>query len=192
MSRRGLNITLEREVDTVCDRFEALLQAGQQPNVDEFLKNASAETIPALTVELLRLAVEYAGTTPSRKANNYDASVGQDHAAAQATAVPSSPETILASTDDVEGVRQVGEASASTVVCAISTTFGDYELLNVLGSGGMGTVYQRAKRASIVSWRSKSCTPSAGMGYRKVSASGRSNDFCKRPAQLPGTSIPTS
>jgi hypothetical protein len=44
----SLSLTLQKQIDAVCDRFEAALKAGQQAEIERFLGALSASETPWL------------------------------------------------------------------------------------------------------------------------------------------------
>lgn len=66
MVSREFAAELERRIDLICDQFEQQLQTGTQPSIEYFLGKIPAVGRGRLTLELLRMAVEYAGPSPRR------------------------------------------------------------------------------------------------------------------------------
>lgn len=142
MEKRRADNSVERDIDAQCDRFEGLLKAGEQPNIDDFLRDVPTAGRSMLAIELLRLAVEYTGTRPTRTAATQEGSNSRplEHgtgpslfgAASQIDVSPASP---LVGAEEIESA----ETERLTIV-------GSYELLGAIGSGGMGTVYRARHR----------------------------------------------
>ena len=142
MEKRRADNSVERDIDAQCDRFEGLLKAGEQPNIDDFLRDVPTAGRSMLALELLRLAVEYTGTRPTRTAATQEGSNSRplEHgtgpslfgAASQIDVSPASP---LVGAEEIESA----ETERLTIV-------GSYELLGAIGSGGMGTVYRARHR----------------------------------------------
>ena len=55
----GLPLPQMRHVDQICDRFEAALKAGQQPQIEKFLREATEPGRSILLRELLGLELDY-------------------------------------------------------------------------------------------------------------------------------------
>ena len=54
-----LSPTLARQMDRICDRFEAAWKEGQRPRIDDYLREVPEAERPGLLHELLRLERDY-------------------------------------------------------------------------------------------------------------------------------------
>lgn len=104
-----------RSVDRICDQFEAAWRAGQHPQIEEALAQASATDRPFLLRELLEIELQIRQRTGELlKIEDYRRRFPADTALVDAV-------------------------FPQVVKC---TRLGDYELLEELGRGGMGVVYR--------------------------------------------------
>ncbi len=63
---KELPLGLMHRVDAVCDRFEAVLQAGAAPRIDDYLEMVPEPARPALLGELLALEGRGGRAVPRR------------------------------------------------------------------------------------------------------------------------------
>ncbi|MBL8898930.1 MAG: protein kinase [Planctomycetes bacterium] len=112
-----------REIDPICDRFEAAVREGSDPRIDDYLGLVREEARPALLAHLLELQLDYEN-------RNRDSKRGAEAHAASAPAEPSSGVAATSAPQPLLPERREG------------TRFGAFVLSRELGRGGMGVVYE--------------------------------------------------
>jgi serine/threonine protein kinase len=162
-----LSPSLVRLVDEVCDRFEAAWQAGQRPQLEDFVRGTVTLVQSTLLQELLAMGLAYrrrSGEQPD--AEEYRrrfpdhvetiSAVFSEQALAGSPASPpdlsdgkdsapsTGPETVNGAhaADSRPGQAAPASGPASDVTPAELPTIPGHELLGVLGVGGMGVVYK--------------------------------------------------
>ncbi len=118
-----------RDIDRICDEFEAAWQAGGVPKVEEFVARIDEEHRPALLAALMPLDLTYRG----KLGETLDSG-----AAAGVAKADSGFEVTLDSDEDGPELL----ASPATRASKRVKYFGEYELLSEIARGGMGVVYK--------------------------------------------------
>src|SRR3990172_11662169 len=60
-------LAAEKQIDRVCDGFEAELKAGRRPDLSRILDQVPTELREALLVELVLVGLEFTGTSANHK-----------------------------------------------------------------------------------------------------------------------------
>ena len=132
----------ESRIDEICDLFEAEWQSGREPDIADWLATIDSSVCNRLMSEILKVDVEYR----LKRGDSREAI----HSHLSKFGLTCGGDLILGEVPDLAEAK-VGSRIANLpgmVNQQFPVRFGDYELLNRIGKGGMGLVF-RARQINL-------------------------------------------
>ena len=139
-----------RELERVCDRFEAAWHGGDEPRVEDYLTELPPALRPALLRELILLDIDYRHarglSPPAAVYHERFPELSEDWLASVLSVPPTATVNDVSDSTDIpswaDPLHELGPASTGVLASETpSSWIGPYKLLQKLGEGGMGTVY---------------------------------------------------
>ncbi len=124
-----------RQVNRLCDEFEAAWRSGESPRIDESIEGLSREVVHALVPQLVALEIDY------RKMRG-ESPVAEQYANHFEVLDLQWLDQLCTLSEEARSTTVEPNQVAATPRLSPGTRLGDYIVGPLLGSGGMGTVYQ--------------------------------------------------
>jgi serine/threonine-protein kinase len=145
----GLPLSLERQVNAACRRFEAAWHGGGRPRIEDYLADRPDPARPALLAELLALELAYRlrdGEAPA--AEDYRARFPGDDTVIDEAFRTLAPSTVRPPPipDEATVPEQAPRRAPGDGAAAGPPAVPGYEVLGRLGQGGMGDVWRGRDR----------------------------------------------
>ncbi len=140
----GHRTHLLRELDRICDRFEAAWCAGLNPRIEEYLADVAEPTRPQLLQELIALEVAYRrkdGETPAWA--DYESRFPSDKATVRAGFAWGSSIEVTSARPRTDGPSQQrsAEATMGSDDSSNRASAGRFEVIRHYARGGLGDVF---------------------------------------------------
>ncbi|MGO9599424.1 MAG: protein kinase domain-containing protein [Isosphaeraceae bacterium] len=132
-------------LETICDRFETALRAGEQPPIETYLEGMPEPGRSTLLYELLILDLAYRSRDGKRP--SLEKYLERFHDAEEAVRLAFAKMTTFEAAADAPNGPAGSPAAAVSVTSAWPPSSEGYELLRELGKGGQATTYLARDRA---------------------------------------------
>jgi tRNA A-37 threonylcarbamoyl transferase component Bud32 len=154
-SHGSMSSVSEKEIDRLCDHFEAQWKAGTRPRIKAYLAKASSRMETTLLEELLRIDfdyrrrrgehprfADYEELTPTLTRRMFQRAVDETNKTEPVDpASPSRTPTAPFEDDPAPEAATAPEEGDAETATSFPWKFGNYEVLKELGKGAMGIVY---------------------------------------------------
>ena len=145
----GSDDSLNRQVDEICDRFEAAWKSGSAPRIEDYLEQLPGETDGSMLLALVKLDVEYrAQNGESPTADEY-AERFPEHAALIRDKLNHLLQTTLKEQHAAPIPATLAEPPAKPTDEVSSRQIGPYKILQPIGHGGMGQVFMAEQHEPV-------------------------------------------
>lgn len=140
---------LERQIDLICDRYEQQLADSDSANTLSLLDGFPSEYQPHLMSELVALEVEL--LSPTQVAANWERYLRERPDLATSITVSARSKVAIQGGSGSTGSspNRGGEESLFPDSVSSLDRLGNYQLLQIIGEGGMGSVYEAEQQKPV-------------------------------------------
>ncbi len=134
------------QIDRLCNRFELAWQSGESPTIEQYLHEADKEHRAVAIEELLPIEIAYRRSAgESCEISEYSQRFPEVAATMLGNWLDGAT-AIMRSHDDTPAGQSLEQGQTSPSVRSIPQRIGDYDIIDTIGSGGMGAVYKAVHR----------------------------------------------